>query len=172
MNTNNELKDNGTNTNDELKVLIAQLVDECLCSEPDKFNIIKELLYKHTMPILEDYPANIYFNAVQLIDSLEYMVNNCTEEQLLQSRIKLRSAYPEFADIPLFLNTEVFYKPLADIGGCRVVMSDSTVFIVINEDIPYNLQALALKLLHHSTEKFNLLYTSDLDSNPTSAKQA
>lgn len=162
MNANNELKDNKTNVDKKLKVLTLQLVDKCLCSDPDKFRTIKELFYEHTMPILENYPESTYNNAVRVIEWLEQTVNNCTEESILNLRIGLRNTYPELVDTPLFPNTELFFRPLAGIGGYRLRLRDSTIFIVINDGISRDLQTLAVKQLSESTETFELLYTNDL----------
>lgn len=59
---------------------------------------------------------------------------------------------------------EVFYRPLAGIGGYRLVLVDKTVFIVINDGISHSLQKKALKLLRQSTETFELLYANELGS--------
>lgn len=59
-------------------------------------------------------------------------------------------------------NEEVFFRPLAGIGGYRLASADKIVFIVINDGISRSRQEAALKMLRQSTETFELLYANEL----------
>lgn len=60
------------------------------------------------------------------------------------------------------VSEEVFFRPLAEVGGYRLILRDLTTIIVINDDMSHHHQALALKELRQSTEKFKLLYANEL----------
>lgn len=70
----------------------------------------------------------------------------------------------EIAHLPAndIVGEEVFFRPLAEIGGYRLILRDSTTIIVINDDMSHHHQALALKELRQSTETFELLYANEL----------